>query len=170
MSRAQLTDLDFANVSRAINMPDPLSGQEPATKAYVDSVRQPNSWKDSVRVASTANINLAAPGATIDAIAMDLNDRFLAKDQTAGAENGIYVWNGATTPATRAADMDSADEVEQATVSVQEGHVQQRQVPAESGQHRARHGPVDLGHRRQWRSGSERDDGGRGAKGHGSRG
>jgi hypothetical protein len=78
-------------------------------------------WKDSVRVASSANINLAAPGATIDGITMAANDRFLAKDQTTASQNGIYIWNGAATPATRAPDMNTAAEVEQAVTTVEEG-------------------------------------------------
>jgi hypothetical protein len=79
------------------------------------------SWKDNVRAASTANLTIAAPGATIDAVAMAVNDRFLAKNQTAQAENGIYIWNGAATPATRAADASTFDELEGAIVIVDEG-------------------------------------------------
>ena len=52
---------------------------------------------------------------------MATNDRFIARSQTAGLENGIYIWNGAATPATRSIDMNSAAEVEQATTTVEEG-------------------------------------------------
>lgn len=61
-------------------------------------------WKPSVRAASTGNITISAPGANIDGVTMAANDRFLAKDQTTGSENGIYVWNGASSAATRATD------------------------------------------------------------------
>ena len=61
-----------------------------------------------VRAATTGNINLAAPGATIDGVSMDAGTWFLAKDQAAPAENGIYLWLGAATPATRAFAADSA--------------------------------------------------------------
>lgn len=121
MARLQGSDLDFNNASRIINLLDPVAAQQPATKAYVDSAVEGLAWKDSARVASTANINLAAPGASIDAIAMVANDRFLAKDQTAAAENGIYIWNGAATPATRSLDANTAAELEQACVTVEEG-------------------------------------------------
>jgi hypothetical protein len=59
----------------------------------------------SVRVASTANIATptTAPGATIDGVTMAAGDRFLLKDQTTGAENGIYIWSSATVAA-RAGD------------------------------------------------------------------
>lgn len=120
-ARSQLVDLDFGSASRIFNLLDPTLAQHPATKAYVDSAVAGLSWKTSVRAASVANINLAAPGAAIDGVTMVANDRFLAKDQTAGAQNGIYIWNGAATPATRSADMNSAVEVEQAVVGVEEG-------------------------------------------------
>jgi hypothetical protein len=121
MSKPILVDLDMGSAARLTNLPDPSSAQHAATKAYVDSAIEGLNWKDSVRVASTATINLAAPGATIDGITMVANDRFLAKDQTTASANGIYIWNGAATPATRAADMNSAAEVEQAITAVEEG-------------------------------------------------
>lgn len=121
MSKPILSDQDYGTVARILNLPDPILPQHAATKAYVDSLVEGLNWKDNVRVASTANINLAAPGANIDGIAMVANDRFLDKDQTLGLQNGIYVWNGATTPATRAADASTAIELEQAIVAVDEG-------------------------------------------------
>lgn len=68
-------------------------------------------WKESCRVAVETNVNLAAPGATIDGVTMANGERFLAAGQTAGAENGIYVFNGAATPATRSTDADTSAEV-----------------------------------------------------------
>ena len=47
-------------------------------------------------------------------------DRFLAKNQTAPAENGIYIWNGAAVAATRALDANTAAELEQAIVTVED--------------------------------------------------
>lgn len=121
MAQPQASDLDFQSASRIVNLLDPTVAQHAATKAYVDSAVEGLAWKDSVRAASVANITIASPGAAIDGVTMAAADRFLAKDQTAGAENGIYVWNGAATPATRALDMNSAAEVEQAITTVEEG-------------------------------------------------
>lgn len=121
MARLIATDLDFGGVAKPTNLAAPTASGDAATKAYVDSAVEGLNWKDSCRVASVANINLAAPGATIDGVTMVVNDRFLAKDQTTASQNGIYVWNGAATPATRAADMNVAAEVEQATVTIEEG-------------------------------------------------
>lgn len=123
MSRVIGNGLDLAN--RPIdNVADPSTGQQAATKNYVDNVARGLDWKESVRAASTGNINLASPGATIDGVTMATNERFLAKDQSTGSQNGIYVWNGAAVAATRAIDADSNTEVTSGmAVSVTEGTV-----------------------------------------------
>lgn len=121
MAKAIHSHLDFQNVVRIQNLPDPASAQEPATRAYVDSAVEGLAWKDSARVATTANLNLASPGASIDGITMVANDRVLVRAQTLPAENGIYLWNGAAIAMTRAADCNSAAELEQAVASVEEG-------------------------------------------------
>lgn len=64
-----------------------------------------------VRVASTVAINLAAPGANIDGVAMVAGDVFLDKDNATAASRGIYVWNGAAVPATRATYADDGTEL-----------------------------------------------------------
>lgn len=121
MARAIKTNLDFESVAKVINLPNPAAAQEAATKAYVDSAVEGLAWKDSARVATTGNINLASPGASIDGISLTVNDRVLVKAQTTAADNGIYIWNGAAVAATRALDASTADELEQATLTVEEG-------------------------------------------------
>lgn len=64
-----------------------------------------------VRAASTANVSVATPAATLDGITLAAGNRILLKNQTAGAENGIYQFNGAGVPLTRAADYDESTEV-----------------------------------------------------------
>jgi len=53
------------------------------------------------RVATTGNINLSAPGATIDGVTMALGDYVLVWLQTSSIQNGTYIWNGAATAMTR---------------------------------------------------------------------
>jgi hypothetical protein len=48
-------------------------------------------------------------------------DRVLVGTQTVGAENGIYVWNGASSAMTRSTDADSGAELNSAVVTVDEG-------------------------------------------------
>jgi hypothetical protein len=72
-------------------------------------------------VASQGNLNLAAPGASVDGIAMAANDRVLIRAQSAAADNGVYIWNGPAVPMTRALDASTFDELEQAVVTVEEG-------------------------------------------------
>jgi hypothetical protein len=114
-------NLDFESASRIVNLPDPAAAQEPATKAYVDAAVEGLSWKDSVRVSTQGNLNLAAPGATIDGITMVADDRFIARSQTTTSQNGIYIWNGAASPATRSPDASTSAELEQAVTTVEEG-------------------------------------------------
>lgn len=83
-----------------------------------------STWKIPVRAASTADINLAAPGASVDGVALVANnhDSFLAKNQTAGAENGPYRFNGAAVPATRIPEADANEKIRsQMVVKVMEG-------------------------------------------------
>lgn len=113
--------LNFLGGAKITGLPQASAAGEPVVFEQLQSAIEGTAWKDSVRVASTANINLASPGASIDGITMAASDRFLAKDQTTGSQNGIYIWNGAAVPATRAPDMDSAAEVEAAVTTVEEG-------------------------------------------------
>lgn len=121
MAKQILSDLDFNSASRVLNLPDPTLAQHAATKAYVDSAVEGLAWKDGCRVATQANTNLASPGATIDGVTMAASDRVLVRAQTAGAENGIYLWNGAASAMTRSLDANTASELEQAVTTVEEG-------------------------------------------------
>ena len=93
-------------------------------KAYVDSVAQGLSAKDSVRVRSTANVSIAAldAGQTMDGKTLADGDRVLLMNQTDATENGIYDINADGVAATRASDMNTAAEVAKGLfVFVEEG-------------------------------------------------
>lgn len=98
-----------------------------ATTAYVDSaIAGLNALfdsKGSVKAASTGNGTLATAfenGDTLDGITLATGDRILLKDQSAPAENGIYIVAASGAP-TRATDMDAWTEVPGAFVAVEQG-------------------------------------------------
>jgi hypothetical protein len=121
MPKKIFTDFDFQSVSKVINLPSPSSAGDGVPKSYVDSLIEGLAWKDSCRVATQSNLNLASPGATIDGITMASQDRVLVRAQSTASENGIYVWNGAAVAATRALDASTFPELEQAVTTVEEG-------------------------------------------------
>lgn len=88
-----------------------------ALEVVVDKIE----WA-SVRVASTSNITVASPGATIDGVTMATGNRVLLAGQSTGAQNGLYVYATDSTPMTRATDADaSGDFVTGKKVYVREG-------------------------------------------------
>lgn len=106
----------------------PVSSTDGANKAYVDSVAVGLDVKPSVRAAFDA-ITVASPGADIDDVSMVAGDRVLR--MVNDAADGIYIWNGAAVPMTRAPDADTSAEVtsgmfvfcEEGTVNADKGFV-----------------------------------------------
>jgi hypothetical protein len=106
------------NAQRLTGLATPIADEDAATKAYVDASAQGLSIKDAVRIASTGDLTLSGEQ-TIDGVSAVAGDRILVKNQTLGAENGIYVvaagvWG-------RATDADSAGEIARAFVFVTAG-------------------------------------------------
>ncbi len=109
---------------RIINVASPTLDTDAANKIYVDNIAQGLIWKAAARVASTGNVNISTPGATIDGKTLANGDRVLLKDQTTGSQNGIYIFNGASSAMTRATDADSSAEISAGTaLSIAEGTV-----------------------------------------------
>lgn len=80
------------------------------------------SWKLPVVVAAPGNINVAAPGATIDGQSMTLDDRVLLPVQSTGSERGLWLWKGAATPMQRTPDFEvGSTQVPGTAVFVQKG-------------------------------------------------
>jgi len=110
------------NSQKITNLATPTAASDAATKGYVDNAIAGLSWKD-VRVASTANVTLASGvenGDTIDGVTLATGDRVLLKNQSTGAENGIYTVNASGAP-TRATDYDADTEIASSAVIVDEG-------------------------------------------------
>ena len=118
------TGVISASSARITSVADPTQSSDAATKSYVDALKQALDIKDSVRVASTANINISnalVNNSTIDGVTVATGDRVLLKNQTDASENGIYavVASGA---ASRTADANSnADVTSGLFVFVEEG-------------------------------------------------
>lgn len=125
MAKKFMNGIDLQN-QRGVNAADPSSATDIATKQYVDNVGAGKQWKDPVRAATTTNGTLAtayANGQTLDGVTLATGDRILIKDQSSGAENGIYVVAASGAPA-RATDADAAGELKPGTtVYVAEGTV-----------------------------------------------
>ncbi len=121
MSQEIWTDLNFRSASKITNLPAPASANEPARLADLNAAIEGLKSKDTVRASTQGNVNLAAPGATVDGITMAAGERFLARAQTTDSQNGIYIWNGAATPATRSTDASTYTELVNAIVPVAEG-------------------------------------------------
>lgn len=128
------------NAQRLTNLAAPTADSDAATKAYVDAARSGLDVKASVRAASTANVagTYTAAGGTsgrgqltampnaVDGVTLAANDRVLLKDQTTGAQNGIWVvttlGTGADGVWDRASDFDADAEVTSGAFSfVEEG-------------------------------------------------
>lgn len=100
----------------------PSGSNDVATKNYVDSaVSSDIYWKEPVRVASTANIDLSSAPAAIDGVTLSTDDRILVKDQSTSSQNGLYQFAGSGSAMSRTSDCDSAAEINGAAVFVKEG-------------------------------------------------
>ena len=102
--------IDLQN-NQARGLAAPTADDHAATKAYVDQIVRGLSWKSPVRVAASANINLASPGALLDGVSLTAGDSVLLYGQTTQSQNGVYLWNGAAVAMTRRSDADQNAEV-----------------------------------------------------------
>jgi len=117
---APTADIPMAGF-RFTNLPDPIAQFDVASKNYVDSLAMGLSWKDSARVATTANITLSGTQ-TIDGVAVLATQRVLVKNQTTQSQNGVYAC--AAGAWTRTADADMDVELQGMAIFIEEGSTQ----------------------------------------------
>ena len=133
------------DASGNISVATPSADGHAATKGYVDSARSGLDVKQSVRVATTAAINLSLDleaGDVIDGVTLAQGDRVLVKNQGTASENGIYVAvASAAGAASRATDADSNTEVTAGMFTF----VEEGTVNADSGFVLTTDGPITLG-------------------------
>lgn len=147
------------NSQNITSLADPVNPQDAATKSYVDAARAGLDVKQSVRAASTATVTVtynatggtsargqitAAPN-TLDGVTLAANDRILLKNQTTGAQNGIYVvttlGTGANGVWDRATDFDADAEVTAGAFAF----VEEGTTNADSGWVLATNNPIIIG-------------------------
>ncbi len=119
VSAATASTIIRRDASGRAQVVDPVSAQDIASKAYVDAVAVGLTVHPAVLNASTGNLTLSGEQ-TIDGV-LTSTSRILVKDQSAPAENGIYVTAGGAWA--RATDMDTWAEVPGSFVFVVSGTV-----------------------------------------------
>ncbi|MEM6746760.1 MAG: hypothetical protein AAF608_05000 [Pseudomonadota bacterium] len=65
-------------------------------------------WKNSVRLATSSTIDIASPPSVFDGISAVIDDRILLTNQSVVAENGLWLYKGASVPLERPTDADTA--------------------------------------------------------------
>jgi hypothetical protein len=101
------------NSQKITNLAAPTDANDAARKADVDAARAGLDVKQSVRAATTANIDLSSAlenGDAIDGVTLATGDRVLVKNQDTASQNGIYVVQ-VSGAAVRATDFDADAEV-----------------------------------------------------------
>ena len=76
------------NSQKITGLADCTADSDAANKGYVDGVAQGLDIKDSVKVATTANITLSGTQ-SVDGVSLSADDRVLVKDQSTATQNGI---------------------------------------------------------------------------------
>jgi len=118
VNKLDLSTGTFDFTSAVLQVATPSADNHAAPKSYVDSIAQGLHWKDSVRVATTANITLSGTQ-TIDGISVVADDRVLVKNQSTGSENGIYLCKAGSW--VRSGDMNESDEFSGSAIFIQQG-------------------------------------------------
>jgi hypothetical protein len=109
------------NGQKITNLGTPTLDADAVTKLYVDNLIAGAKWKTPEARVSTAGLgNITLSGTqTVDGVALSVGDRVLVTDQSATADNGLYVV--ASGAWTRTTDANTWDELVSAAVFVRQG-------------------------------------------------
>lgn len=121
-SRA-LTGNQSAGGNKITSLGDGTSAGDAINKGQLDAAVAGIKWKATVRVATTADVNLTTGLEdldVIDGVTLGTGDRVLVKNQSTASQNGIYIVQ-ASGAAVRATDFDAGSEVVGAAVLVDQG-------------------------------------------------
>jgi hypothetical protein len=113
----------FNGVAEIVVTADTANNMGLATKSYVDLTTSPVARLSPAEVATTVNLAALSGLAAIDGYTPVAGDRILVKNQTASADDGVYV--AAAGPWSRATDADQPAELTAATCFVLNGTTQQ---------------------------------------------
>lgn len=121
-SMAQPVAAVAMNSQRITGLADPVGDQDAVTKSYADALVTGLDVKQSVRVATTADITLSGTQ-TVDGVSLGFGDRVLVKDQSDAKQNGIYdvVDGGAWTRSSDADNTPSGEVTSGMYVFVEQG-------------------------------------------------
>lgn len=87
------------------------------------SIAGQTSIKNPARVCSASNVTLSSPGTILDGVTLSANDRVLLIGQTTASQNGLYVFNGASSALTLATDANASSQwLEGTEILVTEGN------------------------------------------------
>ena len=102
---------DVANVGQVATA---RTGAVADAQAYTDNplagLASGQTLKGTVRAYTATNVNITAPGSTIDGLTPQAGAVFLLGGQTTGSQGGPQVWNGAAVAMPRPANWDSQAE------------------------------------------------------------
>jgi len=109
---APTSNVSFNGV-RLVGLADPQNPQDGSTKGYADALIATGNNKGTARAVASVNVALATPGAAIDGVTLSAAtpDIVLLTAQTVQSQNGLYVFNGATSPLTRTTNANLSGEI-----------------------------------------------------------